>query len=310
MKMVKIYVLKEKKVSNNKNFKSFLKGIMYVSPALIILTIFNIYPILKSFDMSFYTHYNYYKDIVYTRGLDNFYYIFNDREFLLALKNTFIYVLCVMPISIILSLFVAILLNSNIKFRGFFRTIYFIPFVTSTVAISMVWRWMYHADHGILNYLLQLIGLNPVKWLTDAKWAMPSLIILSVWKSLGYNIVIFLAGLQNIDDRYNFAAKIDGASKWQRIKNITIPLLSPTIFFVCIMTLISSFKVFGEVFALFDKQPGPLNSCLTMVYYIYNKFYNQYQYGIASAAVLILFIIISLFNLVQFYIGKKKVEYH
>ncbi|WP_035291703.1 sugar ABC transporter permease [Clostridium sp. KNHs214] len=297
-------------MSNNKNFKSFLKGIMYVSPALIILTIFNIYPILKSFDMSFYTHYNYYKDIVYTRGLDNFYYIFNDREFLLAVKNTFIYVLYVMPISIVLSLFVAILLNSNIKFRGFFRTIYFIPFVTSTVAISMVWRWMYHADHGILNYLLELMGLNPVKWLTDAKWAMPSLIILSVWKSLGYNIVIFLAGLQNIDEQYNFAAKIDGAGKWQRIKNITIPLLSPTIFFVCIMTLISSFKVFGEVFALFDKQPGPLNSCLTMVYYIYNKFYNQYQYGIASAAVFILFIIISLFNLVQFYIGKKKVEYH
>ncbi len=140
--------------------------------------------------------------------------------------------------------------------------------------------------------------------------AMPSLIILSIWKSLGYNIVIFLAGLQNIDEQYNLAAKLDGANKWERIKNITVPLLSPTIFFVCIMTLISSFKVFGEIFALFDKQPGSLNTCLTMVYYIYNKFYNQYQYGIASAAVFVLFIIISLFNFIQFYIGKKKVEYH
>lgn len=295
---------------NNKNLKSFLKGIMYIAPAFVLLLIFNIYPIIKSFDMSFYTRYNYYKDIVYTRGLENFYYIFSDKEFLTAMKNTFIYVLYVMPISIILSLLIAILLNSNIKFRGLFRTVYFIPFITSTVAISMVWRWMYHADHGIINYLLHVIGLSPVKWLSDSKWAMPSLIILSVWKSLGYNIVIFLAGLQNIDEQYNLAAKLDGANKWERIKNITVPLLSPTIFFVCIMTLISSFKVFGEIFALFDKQPGPLNSCLTMVYYIYNKFYNQYQYGIASAAVFVLFIIISLFNFIQFYIGKKKVEYH
>lgn len=297
-------------MNNNKNLKSFVKGIMYIAPALVLLLIFNIYPIIKSFDMSFYTRYNYYKDIVYARGLDNFYYIFSDKEFLIAMKNTFIYVLYVMPISIILSLIIAILLNSNIKFRGFFRTVYFTPFITSTVAISMVWRWMYHADHGILNYLLQVIGLSPVKWLSDPKWAMPSLIILSVWKSLGYNIVIFLAGLQNIDEQYNLAAKLDGANKWERIKNITVPLLSPTIFFVCIMTLISSFKVFGEIFALFDKQPGPLNTCLTMVYYIYNKFYNQYQYGIASAAVFVLFIIISLFNFIQFYIGKKKVEYH
>ncbi|MBO0524079.1 sugar ABC transporter permease [Clostridium botulinum] len=297
-------------MNNNKNLKSFVKGIMYIAPAFVLLLIFNIYPIIKSFDMSFYTRYNYYKDIVYARGLHNFYYIFSDKEFLIAMKNTFIYVLYVMPISIILSLIIAILLNLNIKFRGFFRTVYFIPFITSTVAISMVWRWMYHADHGIINYLLRIIGLSPVKWLSDPKWAMPSLIILSVWKSLGYNIVIFLAGLQNIDEQYNLAAKLDGANKWGRIKNITVPLLSPTIFFVCIMTLISSFKVFGEIFALFDKQPGPLNTCLTMVYYIYNKFYNQYQYGIASAAVFVLFIIISLFNFIQFYIGKKKVEYH
>ncbi|MBO0575914.1 sugar ABC transporter permease [Clostridium botulinum] len=297
-------------MNNNKNLKSFVKGIMYIAPAFVLLLIFNIYPIIKSFDMSFYTRYNYYKDIVYARGLHNFYYIFSDKEFLIAMKNTFIYVLYAMPISIILSLIIAILLNLNIKFRGFFRTVYFIPFITSTVAISMVWRWMYHADHGIINYLLRIIGLSPVKWLSDPKWAMPSLIILSVWKSLGYNIVIFLAGLQNIDEQYNLAAKLDGANKWGRIKNITVPLLSPTIFFVCIMTLISSFKVFGEIFALFDKQPGPLNTCLTMVYYIYNKFYNQYQYGIASAAVFVLFIIISLFNFIQFYIGKKKVEYH
>lgn len=290
--------------------KSFIKAMIYLSPVIIILSIFSIYPIIKSIDMSFYTHYSYHKDIVYERGLDNFRYIFSDKEFFVAMKNTFVYVLFVMPISIILSLFIAILLNSKINFKGLFRSIYFIPFVTSTVAISMVWSWIFNGEHGVLNYILSFFGINPIMWLSDPKFAMPSLIILSVWKSLGYNIIIFLAGLQNINEKYILAAKIDGAKRLQRIKNITLPLLSPTIFFICIITLINCFQVFTEVFALFGKGPGPLNSCLTMVYYIYNKFYNQFQYGTASAAVMVLFIIILLLNLIQFYIGKKKVEYH
>ncbi|WP_235700128.1 carbohydrate ABC transporter permease [Clostridium senegalense] len=214
-----------------------------------------------------------------------------------------------MPISIILSLSIAILLNSNIKLKGFFRSIYFLPFVTSSIAISMVWRWIFHGDHGLLNYLLSVFNIDPINWLSDPSKSMISLIIVSVWRNLGYNIIIFLSGLQSIDEKYNIVARIDGANFFQRVKNITIPLLSPTLFFVCIITCINSFKVFGEVFALFDKQPGPLNSCLTMVYYIYNKFYNHYQYGIASAAALILFLIIVILNTIQFKIGRKKVNY-
>ncbi|SFB00027.1 carbohydrate ABC transporter permease [Clostridium frigidicarnis] len=296
-------------MKEEKNIKSFIRGIVYISPVLIILIIFSVYPIIKTIDMSFYNKYNYIKDIVFQRGLNNYKYIFNDTEFFIALKNTVIYVLWVMPLSISISLLIAVFLNSKIKFKELFRTIYFIPFVTSTVAISMVWRWIFNSEYGVLNYLLGIVNINPINWLTDPKYSMVALIILSIWKSLGYNIIIFLAGLQNIDDQYGKAAQIDGANKWRILTKITIPLLSPTILFVSVVSLINSFKVFGEVYALFNKIPGPLNSCLTMVYYIYNKFYNQYHYGIASAAVVVLYIIILILNFIQFRVGKKKVEY-
>lgn len=296
-------------LNNEKNLKSFIKAMLYLLPVLLIISIFYIYPIIKTFDMSFYSSYNYIKDIVFEKGFDNYLYLMRDKDFWIAITNTGIYVLVVTPISIILSLVIAVFLNSKIKFKNLFRSIYFLPFITSTVAISIVFRWIFHYEYGILNYLLNLLNIDPIKWITDPKWSMVSLIILSVWKSLGYNIIIFLAGLQNIDSGYTLAARIDGANFIQRIKNITIPLLSPTIFFVSIITLINAFKVFSEVFALFDKQPGPLNSCLTMVYYIYNKFYNHYQYGIASAAVVILFLIIISLNFIQFKIGERKVNY-
>lgn len=296
-------------MKEEKNIKSFIRGIVYISPVLIILMIFSVYPIIKIIDMSFYNKYNYIKDIVFQRGLNNYKYIFNDTEFFIALKNTVIYVLWVMPLSISISLLIAVFLNSKIKFKELFRTIYFIPFVTSTVAISMVWRWIFNSEYGVLNYLLGIVNINPINWLTDPKYSMVALIILSIWKSLGYNIIIFLAGLQNIDNQYGKAAEIDGANKWKTLTKITIPLLSPTILFVSVVSLINSFKVFGEVYALFNKIPGPLNSCLTMVYYIYNKFYNQYHYGIASAAVVVLYIIILILNFIQFRVGKKKVEY-
>ncbi|UFT99273.1 sugar ABC transporter permease [Radiobacillus kanasensis] len=288
---------------------STLKALLYLLPALVILGVFNIYPIIKSFLMSLYTDYDYFNDIVNEYGLDNFVYIFQDPEFWLSMKNTIIFVLGVVPISIIISLGIAILLNSQIKFRGFFRTIYFIPFVTSVVAISIVWRWIFHTDYGLLNYFLGLFGVSPIEWLTDPTWAMPSLIILSIWKGLGYNIVIFLAGLQTINKQYYLAAQIDGASSWKRFLHITVPLLSSTTFFISIVSIINSFKVFDEVFALFDGKPGPAYSAQTVVYYIFEHFYNNWEFGIASAAAYVLFLVIFVFTLIQLYIGKRKVTY-
>ena len=190
------------------SLKSTGKALLYLAPALIILIVFNIYPIIKSFIMGFYTDYDYFNNIVYEYGIDNFTYIFQDGDFWTALKNTLIFVIGVVPISILISLGIAILLNSKIKFKGLFRSIYFLPFVTSVVAVSMVFRWIYHTDYGLLNYFLGLFGIDTIKWLTDPSWSMPALIIMCIWKGLGYNIIIFLAGLQNIDHGLYLAPKL------------------------------------------------------------------------------------------------------
>lgn len=300
MKKINLFnKLKEIKKSDN------FKAILYLAPAMLIIIPFQIYPIIKSLTMSFYTDFDYLSGEVFKRGIDNFVYVFTDPDFYIALKNTFLYVLGVVPLSIVVSLGFALLLNNNIKLNKFFRSVYFLPFVTSTVAVSMVWRWMFNSHYGLINSILTTVGIPKQQFLTDERWTIPILILLGVWKGMGYKIVIFLAGLQVIDDKYYKAARIDGASKWKRFTNITIPLLSPTIFFVSITSVIGAFKVFDEVFILYDKQTGPLKSGLTIVYYIFNKFYRSWQFSVAAAAAFILFIIIFIFTLVQLKLGKK-----
>ena len=286
-----------------------VKAYLYLLPALLVLSVFILYPMVKSFLMAFYTDYDYFTDEVNAYGFDNFVYLFHDSEFHQALWNTFIFVLGVVPASIVLSLIIAMMLNSKINFRGLFRTIYFIPFVTSVVAVSIVWRWIFHSDYGLFNYFLSFVGIDPIPWLTSAEWSMPALIILSIWKGLGYNIIIFLAGLQNINENYYKAAQIDGANRWHRFINVTLPGLAPTTFFVSIISIINGFKVFDEIYALFNGKAGIANSALTVVYYVFNKFYGEWEFGIASAAAYVLFIIIFIFTMIQLYIGKKKITY-
>lgn len=289
--------------------KSTLKAWLYIAPMMAVILTFNLYPILKSLAMSFYTDYNFYKDIVNAYGIGNFVKIFNDKDFYVAIKNTFIFVLGVVPLSIGLSLGIALLLNKIKALSGFFRTVYFLPFVTSTVAISLVWNWIYHGRFGLMNYFLGIVGIHPINWITDPKYAMNALVIMAIWKGLGFNIILFLVGLNNIDETYYSAAKIDGAKGLQRFAHITWPLLSPTTFLVSVMGVINSFKVFDEIFALFQGRPGPAKSALTIVYYIYEKFYTEYQYGIAAAAGIVLFLIILLVTLFQLAYNKKFVHY-
>ncbi|WP_277630839.1 carbohydrate ABC transporter permease [Atopococcus tabaci] len=289
-------------------WKSTFQALVYIGPMLAVVGTFNLYPIVKSLAMSFYSEYNFYQDVVLAYGVDNFIEIFTDPDFYLAIKNTFIFVLGVVPVSIALSLAVALLLNQIKALSGFFRSIYFLPFVTSTVAISIVWNWIYHSRYGLMNYFLGLIGIDPINWITDPDYAMLALVIMSIWKGLGFNIVLFLVGLNNIDQTYYSAAKVDGASRWQRFTNITIPLLSPTTFLVSVMGIINSFKVFDEVFSLFQGRPGPGKSTLTMVFYIYEKFYTEFQYGVAAAAGIVLFFIIMLFTLLQMAYSRRYVH--
>ncbi|WP_424237965.1 carbohydrate ABC transporter permease [Bhargavaea ginsengi] len=293
----------------NPTLKSTMKAWLYILPMMLIIFTFNLYPIVKSFAMSFYTDYNFYDDVVLAYGFGNFTTILQDSDFYLAIKNTFIFVLGVVPISIALSLGIALLLN-QIKFlSGFFRTVYFLPFVTSTVAISLVWNWLYHRNYGLMNYFLGWFGIDPVHWITDPDYSMLALVIMAVWKGLGFNIILFLVGLNNIDETYYKAAKVDGATGFNRFRNITLPLLGPTLFLVSVLGVINSFKVFDEVYALFQAKPGPAKSTLTIVYYLYEKFYTEYQYGIAAAAGVVLFVIILAVTLIQFAYNKKFVHY-
>ncbi len=232
------------------------------------------------------------------------------NDFLKALYNTTYYVILSVPASIALSLIIALLLNSNIKFNAVFRTSYFIPFVTSVVAISLVWQWIFNDDYGLLNYILSWFGVGKIEWLKDERWTIPTIAIVSVWKTVGYNAVIFLAGLQNIDKFYYEAADVDGANSFQKFYYITWPLLSPTTFFLTIVSFIGAFKVFTQVFVLYQGLPGPYNnSGLTMVYYVFDLFYNQQRMGMACAAAYLLFGVILIFTMIQFRLGRKMVEY-
>jgi multiple sugar transport system permease protein len=227
-----------------------------------------------------------------------------------GLYNTVYYVIFSVPITIMISVGLAILLNSNIKFKSFFRTAYFIPYVTSMVAVSLVWQWLLNDDYGLVNYFIQMVGLHPIRWLSDERYTIPAIIIVSVWKSVGYDTIIFLAGLQNIDKTYYEAAEIDGASSWQKFLHITWPLLSPTTYFIMIISLIGSFKVFVQIFILFNGTPGPYNnSGMTIVYYIFQQFYSYQKMGYASAGAYILFAIIMVFTIIQVWYSKKRVHY-
>jgi len=230
--------------------------------------------------------------------------------FFKALMNTTYYVILTVPIGLSLALLIALLLNSIEKFKAFFRTVFFIPFVTSVVAVSLIWKWIFNDDVGLLNYILVSMGLQPVKWLKDAKWTIPTVSIVSIWRQVGYNAMIFLAGLQNIDTFYYEAAEVDGANSMQKFLKITWPLLSPTTFFLLIVSVIGAFKVFQEVFTLYDGLPGPYgNSGMTMVYYVFDLFYRQQRMGIASAAAYLLFLVILVFTFIQYRVGDKVVEY-
>ncbi|AKI98070.1 carbohydrate ABC transporter permease [Kosmotoga pacifica] len=231
-------------------------------------------------------------------------------DFLKAIYNTVYYVILSVPTQIGLALVIALLLNRNIKFKNLFRTAYFIPFVTSVVAVSLVWQWMFNDQFGLLNYFLSWFEINKIAWLKEEHWTIPTIAIVSVWQHLGYTTVIFLAGLQNIDRSYYEAANVDGANAWQKFKYITWPLLSPTTFFIMIITMIGSFKIFSQIFILYQGLPGPVNkSGLTLVYYVFQKFYDEQRMGVASAAAYMLFLIILLLTFIQFRIGKKRVHY-
>jgi multiple sugar transport system permease protein len=294
-----------------KFWKDSALAYLFLLPTILVLGTFVFYPVLYAFYLSLTSAEpaSFRSGVMEFVGLANYTEIFQDPVFWKSVTNTIIYVVGTVPVQILFALLIAMGLNKGLRFRGFYRMAFFVPYVTTTVAISMVWAWIFHDQWGLLNYLLSFFGVGPQKWLLDPKWTMFTIIIMSIWKTLGYTAILFLAGLQNVDKELYNAAKVDGANSTQIFWNVTWPMLSPTTFFVTITSLIGAFKVFTEIFVLYGGRPGPTNAGITIVFYVYDKAWSDYRFGYASAASYVLFFMVMAVTLFQLWYAKKRVHY-
>lgn len=289
--------------------KTFIEPLSYLLPFIIGLAIFTIFPIINVFLISFKENYRMITGEFSQYGLANYQFILKDRYFISSLKNTAIYVFTVIPASTIISLFFASFLNKKLKLSGLYQTAFFLPMVTSVIAVGLAWKWMYNYDYGIFNFFLGLLNINPINWLNNPDYGLLVLIIYGIWSYLPFTIILLLSGMQNINPMFETAARIDGASKTKIFFRITLPLLAPTIGLVLIVNMINASKVFTELFPLFSGRPGASYSLYTVVYYIYEVFYVKWRLGQAGAAAIVLFMIVLLFTLIQLFIQRKWKHY-
>ena len=270
---------------------------------------FVIYPVFGTIRMSFYAEWNIFQRTGEGFGLGNFTEVLTDELFLRAVGNTIYYTIWVVPVSIVISLFLATLLNSKLRGMKILESVFFLPYITNIIAIGFAFSFIFNLNAGVLNFILGWFGIDAIAWLTDPEWALPALIIFGVWGGLAFKIVIFMAGLQGIDPQYYQAAKIDGASRFKTFTRITLPLLAPIVAYITVISLIASLKVYTEIVGLFGSTrsgAGPANSALTVVYYVYEKFYRSNEPTIAAAASVLLFVFIIIITIVQLTINKRR----
>lgn len=289
----------------DKGWKKVLVISLFLLPNLIGFLFFVGLPIVSSFILSF-TEWDLLSKPQFI-GFDNYSKLAIDAEFRDALKHTFFFIAGYLPTVMIIALGVALILNMKLKFKLFYRAAYFVPVVTSWVAVALIWKWLFNPSFGLINYSLSLIGVSGPAWLHDPVWAMPAIILTSVWKDIGFVMIMFLAGLQGIPEVYYEAAEIDGASSSQKFWSITLPLLAPTTFFVLVISMINSFQVFDQVMIM--TEGGPAGSTTVMVQQIYNHAFRYYQMGYASAASWILFFFIFGVTVIQMKLQKRWVDY-
>ena len=266
---------------------------LYILPNMLLFLTFMIIPIF----MTFYYSLMKWNGMGRAKwiGMENYFYIFRDEVFLKSLWNTLLFTAVTVPLLMALALFFAVLLNQSIRLRSFFRSALYIPSVISTVAVGMVFIWMFNSQVGLINYVLNIFGIKSIEWANDPRYALAMIIITTIWSRTGYNMVIYLSALQGISSEYYEAAKIDGASGWQSFCHITMPLLSPTHMFVLITCVIHSFRSFDLIYVM--TKGGPLNATKTLVVYVYDTAFKTNYFGRASAAGVVLFIILLVFTL-------------
>lgn len=281
---------------------------LFLAPTMILFGIFTVLAVIYAFYLSFH-EWNILEPVKPFVGLDNYRRLLGDERFGGAIVNTLYYTAASVPLTMGLGLLIALLLNNQIRARGFFRTLFYLPVVTPLVIAAIIWKWVYNGDFGLLNYYLIQLGIihEPLLWLSDPNLAMPAVIITSVWKSVGFSMVVYLAGLQSIPEDYYDAAKIDGAVGWQRLKDITIPLLSSTTLFLAVVSVLGAFQVFTEIFIMTNG--GPLRRTTTIVYHIYQTAFKYFDMGYASAMAFGMFAMMFAFTLVQLRVMRGEVEY-
>lgn len=287
--------------------KEYGWGYLMISPLVLGLGIFYFYPVFKVFFDSFHEvgAFNKTKWI----GLANYGKMFQDPVMWQALGNTVKYVIIIVPSTIILALLLATFLNMGIKGRSFFRVVYFIPAITMGAAVAMIWRWMYNGDYGIINFILNKLGMESVQFLSDPSTALVSISIVSIWSTVGYNMIILLAGIQGISKSYYEAAAIDGANGVKQFFHVTLPLVTPTLFFVMITSLISTFQTFDTIYMMVNKKSLAMEATQSMVVYFYRNAFEYSKKGYASALAVFLFLIIMVITAIQMKMQKKWVNY-
>jgi multiple sugar transport system permease protein len=279
--------------------------LLFLAPTLIGLAVLSAGPILATLVISL-TNW----DLLTPpslAGLDNYTSLLGDPRFLTALRNTFFYTAVSVPVGLVLALALALILNQPIRGISAIRTMYFLPLVTSTTAIAIVWLWMY-SPTGLINTVLGNFGISPLRWVADPTLALPSIIAMSIWQALPANVIIFLAGLQGIPAEYYDAVSVDGAGRLGRFRYVTLPLLTPSIFFTGILAVIGAFQVFDQIYVMAN--PGkPGSSTITLVYFIYESGFRNFHMGLASAASWLLFLIVGVFTILYFRTQNRWVHY-
>ncbi len=271
---------------------------LFLSPGLVLFSVFTVFALLFAFYLTF-TQWNIIEPDRPFVGLANYSRMVHDEDFRQSVINTAYYTGATVPLTMGIGLLIALLLNQPIRFRGLFRTMYFLPVVTPFVVVAIVWKWLYNSDFGLFNYYLLKTHLinEPLMWLADKNLAMPAVVLMSVWSGVGFSMVIYLAGLQAIPQELYEAARVDGAGWWSQLRHITIPMLAPTTLFLMVMGIIGSFQVFTQIFIMTNG--GPVNRTTTMVFYIYEAAFKFYEMGYASTLAYGLFALLFVFTLIQ-----------